>query len=91
MSMLMSNSVSMTSRKVKWSLRLQKQMAKCLVVLLLDDVDFILPVFVVVVLLDDVDGLFKPDAVAFNTGLDVQGDVEVVLCAIFSILFFDVM
>ena len=49
------------------------------VVPVLDDVDFVLPIFVVVLLLDDVDGLLELDAVAFNTVLDVQGDVEVVL------------
>ena len=43
------------------------------------DVD-VVPIFVVVLLLDDADGLLEPDAVAFNTVLDVQGDVKVVLC-----------
>ena len=58
------------------------------VVLLLNDANFVLPIFDVVLLLDDVDGRFEPDAVPFNTVLDVQGDVEVVF---FSIWFFDVM
>ena len=39
-----------------------------------------MPIFDVVLLLDVVDRLFEPDVVAFNTVLDVQGDVEVVLC-----------
>ena len=56
------------------------------VVLLLDDVNFVLPIFDVVLLLDDVDGLFESDVVAFNTVLDVQGDVEVVLCNLLYVI-----
>ena len=50
------------------------------------DVDVILPNFVVVLLLNDVDGLFEPDAVDSNTALDVQGDVEVVLCNLLYVI-----
>ena len=50
---------------------------------MVEDVDMVLPIFDVVLSLDDVDGLFEPDNVALNTVLDVQGDVEIVLCNLF--------
>ena len=56
------------------------------VVPVLNDVNFVLAIFDVVLLLDDVDGLFELDAVVFNTVLAVQGDVEVVLCNLLSVI-----
>ena len=53
------------------------------VVLLPDDVEVVLAIFVVVLWVDDVDkvdGQDEVDVLSFPTVLDVQGDVEVSLC-----------
>ena len=60
------------------------------VVLLPEDVEVVLAIFVVVFLVDDVDkvdGQVDADVLGFHTVLDVQGEVEVVLCE----LLYDVL
>ena len=53
------------------------------VVLLPEDIEVVLAMFVVLLLVDDVDevaGQVDADVLGFHTVLDVQGEVEVVLC-----------